>query len=244
LITDEILELYSALNQKNYYELLGVNIDCKKDEIRAAYFGLAKRFHPDAHPDLDKDIKEKAEDIFATITAAYQTLSDDERRDQYDSQIQVGKFQDVKASYDAEVLYRKGEVLLKHKRFDEAQQEFKNAVDLSPDEATYIGALAWAIFAGTMDKDRVVHDVTKQLQKAIALNPALPQSYYYLGCVYKYAENEGRAEASFLTALKYDPEYTDAKRELRLIQLRRSEKKEDKGKNKKDKGFWPNLFNK
>ena len=124
VVTDEILNLHSMLNQKNYYELLGVNIDSKKEEIRAAYFGLAKKFHPDAHPDLDKDTKQKAEDVFATITLAYQTLSDDERRDQYDSQIQVGNFQEVKASYDAEVAYRKGEVLLKQRRFNEAQQEF------------------------------------------------------------------------------------------------------------------------
>lgn len=244
VVTDEILKLGSMLSQKNYYELLGVKIDSKKEEIRAAYFSLAKKFHPDTHPDLDKDIKEKAEDVFGAITAAYQTLSDDERRAQYDSQIKIGNFKEAKASYDAEVAYRKGEVLLKSKRFDEAQQEFKNAIDLSPNEATYIGALAWAMFVGAMDKDRVVHDVTKQLQKAVALNPNLPQNYYYIGCVYKYAENESQAEASFLKALKYDPEYIEVKRELRLIQLRRSGKKEDKGKDKKDKGFWPNLFNK
>lgn len=244
VLTDEILKFHSVLNQKNYYELLGVNIDSNKEEIRAAYFVLAKKFHPDAHPYFDKDIKQKAEDVFAIITAAYQTLSDDEGRAQYDSQFQVEKFQEAKSSYDAEIAYRKGEVLLKHRRFDEALQEFKNAIDLSPNEATYIGALAWAIFVGTMDKDRVVHDVIKQLQKAITLNPKLAHNYYYLGCVYKYDESESQAEASFMKALKCDPEYTEAKRELRLIQFRRSEKKEDKGKNKKDRGFWPNLFNK
>jgi hypothetical protein len=244
MITDEILKLHSVLNEKNYYELLGVNTDSKREEIHAAYFSLAKRFHPDAHPDLDRDMKQKAEDIFATITAAYQALSDDEERARYDSQAQAGRFQEAKASYDAEVAYRKGEVLLKQRRFDEAQHEFKNATALNPDEATYIGALAWAIFLGAMDKDRVVHDVKQQLQKAIALNPKLPQNYYYLGCVYKYDESESQAEASFLKALKYDPEYIEAKRELRLIQMRRSEKKEEKGKNKKDKRFWPNLFNK
>jgi curved DNA-binding protein CbpA len=244
VLTDEILRLHSVLNQKNYYELLGVNIDSTKEDIRSAYFGLAKKLHPDAHPDFDKDVKQKAEDVFATITAAYQTLSNDESRAQYDSQIHVGKFQEAKSSYDAEIAYRKGEVLLKHRRFDEAMQEFKNAINLSPNEATYIGALAWAVYVGTMDKDRVVHDVKKQLQKAIALNPKLPQNYYYLGCVYKYEESESQAEASFVKALNCDPEYTEAKRELRLIQLRRSEKKVDKGKDKKEKGFWPNLFNK
>lgn len=246
VITDEILKFYSGLSQKNYYELLGVGINSKKDEIRTAYFGLAKRFHPDTHPNLDKDVKEKAEDIFATITVAYQTLSDDQKRAQYDSQIQLGRFQgaDIKASYEAEIAYRKGEILLKNRRFEEARQEFKNAVNLSPNESAYIGALAWAIFLGAMDKDRVLHDVTKQLQKAIDLNPSLSQNYYYLGCVYKYTESESQAEACFIKALKYAPDYIEAKRELKLIQLRKSDKKEDKGKDKKDKGFWPNLFNK
>jgi curved DNA-binding protein CbpA len=244
-VIDEILKTHPILNEKNHYEVLGVGKNSKKEEIRSAYFNLAKKFHPDAHPDFEKGIKEKAEEIFTRITIAYQTLSDSEKRAEYDSQIEAIKLTtEAKASCEAEIAYKKGEVFLKQRRYMEAQQEFKNAVSLSPDEATYIGTLAWATFAGTMDKDRVLHDVKKQLERAISLNPKLPQTYYYLGCVHKYAESEKQAEENFLKALEYDPEYLEAKRELRLIQMRRSEKGDNKGKNKKDKGFWPSLFNK
>ncbi len=246
VIIDEVLKIHVTLSEKTYYEILDVEKDSRKEDIRTAYFNLAKKFHPDTHPDFDKDIKERAEEIFMAITTAYQTLSDNEKRAEYDSQIEVATLTEAKTSYEAEIAYRKAEVLFKQRKYTEAEQEFKNAVRLSPNEATYIGAFAWATFVGTMDKDRVLHDVEKQLQRAITLNPRLPQTYYYLGCVYKYAENERKAEESFANALEYNPEYIEAKRELRLIQMRKSEKKEDKskGKNKKDKSFWPSLFNK
>lgn len=64
----------------NYYEILGVNKDASQDEIKKAYRKLAIKYHPDKNPN-----NKQAEQKFKQITQAYQTLSDSEKRQQYDN---------------------------------------------------------------------------------------------------------------------------------------------------------------
>ena len=61
------------------YEVLGVKKDASADDIRKAYRKLAKQFHPDLNPG-----KPEAEARFKSISAAYDLLSDTDKRARYD----------------------------------------------------------------------------------------------------------------------------------------------------------------
>jgi DnaJ-class molecular chaperone len=61
------------------YEVLGVKPDASPDDIRKAYRRLAKQLHPDLNPG-----KPEAEARFKTVTAAYDLLSDADKRARYD----------------------------------------------------------------------------------------------------------------------------------------------------------------
>ena len=63
----------------DYYEILGVERNATKVEIKKAYRKLAMKYHPDKNPG-DKE----AEEMFKKINEAYQVLSDDEKRAIYD----------------------------------------------------------------------------------------------------------------------------------------------------------------
>lgn len=65
---------------KDPYELLGVARDANQADIKKAYRALAKKLHPDVNPG-----DESVEQHFKEITAAYDMLSDEERRRKFDS---------------------------------------------------------------------------------------------------------------------------------------------------------------
>ena len=65
---------------EDFYKILGVNKNATQDEIKSAYRKLAIKYHPDKNPG-DKN----AEEMFKKVSLAYDTLSDTEKRKNYDN---------------------------------------------------------------------------------------------------------------------------------------------------------------
>jgi molecular chaperone DnaJ len=67
------------MSKRDYYEVLGVEKTASKDDLKKAYRKLAMQYHPDRNPD-DKS----AEDKFKEAAEAYEILSNDDKRANYD----------------------------------------------------------------------------------------------------------------------------------------------------------------
>lgn len=69
---------------ENFYKILGINSSATPEEIRRAYRILARRYHPDLNPG------ESSTERFKLISQAYETLSDPEKRRNYDIEFDGG----------------------------------------------------------------------------------------------------------------------------------------------------------
>lgn len=70
----------AALNSKDYYKTLNVAKDATAKDIKKAYYQLAKKYHPDTNKG-DSNAQKKFQDV----SEAYEVLSDDSKRKQYDA---------------------------------------------------------------------------------------------------------------------------------------------------------------
>ena len=68
-----------------YYEILEVSGTASKEVITKAYKVLVRKYHPDLEQDETK--KEEAKEKMVKINEAYETLSDDIKREKYDNNI-------------------------------------------------------------------------------------------------------------------------------------------------------------
>jgi len=86
----------------DYYTTLGIPYDATPDEIRSAYFTLARTFHPDVNPAQD------ASGQFITVQKSYEILSDSQKRAAYDetlpAHLRMGPEISFSASYSRQVL--------------------------------------------------------------------------------------------------------------------------------------------
>jgi molecular chaperone DnaJ len=84
------------MTKRDYYDILGVNNDASKSEIKKAYRKLALKHHPDKNPD------EESEEKFKEISEAYAVLYDDEKRRLYDQYGHAG----IDQRYSYEDIFR------------------------------------------------------------------------------------------------------------------------------------------
>ncbi|MDO5037060.1 MAG: molecular chaperone DnaJ [Tissierellia bacterium] len=64
---------------RDFYKILEIDRDASSSDIKKAYRKMAKKYHPDLHPD-----DEEAEKNFKEVNLAYEVLSDDQKRKTYD----------------------------------------------------------------------------------------------------------------------------------------------------------------
>jgi curved DNA-binding protein CbpA len=121
----------------DYYELLGIDVTASTAQIRKAYLRLAREKHPDRFTDPDE--RERAEALFQDITAAFNTLSNQQSRAEYDDTRQRPK--PTTPEEIARDAFERAVPLLEGGQAAEALTLLRTAVHHDPDRAEYHAAL-------------------------------------------------------------------------------------------------------
>jgi curved DNA-binding protein CbpA len=85
----EIVEAFERLQGRDHFELLGIERKATENEVKEAYFRLARKFHPDTPLDPSlADLRPKRENVFLRLAAAYETLRNPQSRAQYERMVE------------------------------------------------------------------------------------------------------------------------------------------------------------
>ena len=199
---------------EDFYKILGVKRNASQEEIKKVYFELARKYHPDSFDrNLPPEIKKKIGEVFDHITKAYQTLSTEEKRRQYEPRPASALATDKRDwEKKADIKFRQGKTLFNRSRFEEALILFEEAVRLNPRKGTYF--LMLAMVQSKLATFR--RKAEENFLKAQELEPWDPESYAGLGLLYKEEGLFIKAKRQFKRALEIDSEHRVALKELSL----------------------------
>ncbi len=221
------------IDGEDYYEMLGITTDVTVEQVKTAYFTLAKSWHPDRLPAELLDVKPLVARVFARFSEAYQTLMDPVKSKDYAELIKSGggspdDQEQVARVVDAALEFQKAEILLKKNDIVGAEQLASRAVQADPDQPEYLTLLVWirAMRRGDPPELREgqtsshYDDLIKQLDGILAKEKEFERALYYRGVLLKRSGRLERAIRDFRLSAELNPKNLDAVREVRLYEMR------------------------
>jgi curved DNA-binding protein CbpA len=147
----------------DFYEVLGVARTASAAEIRQAYLRLAKERHPDRFSDPVE--KERAQQFFKELTAAFNALGSDKKRRSYDAELEKPKLQ-APEEIARDAFARAGRKL-EEQQLHEAVELLRIAVHHVPGEARYHASLGRALARNP----QWVREAIQEIERATQLAP-------------------------------------------------------------------------
>jgi tetratricopeptide (TPR) repeat protein len=209
---EEALDIKRRLPEIDFYQILGVSSSAGEEDVKKAYFKLARKFHPDRFGrNLPPGVKEQIEDVFDYVTKAYRTLTSKDRKTTSTSKPGGTAADDDKdRSKNAEIRFRQGKTRFIQTRYDEALVLLEEAVRLKDDKGDYFLLLAMV--------ESKIPELSKKAErdflKAIELESWNPEGFVGLGYLYKREGLLLRARKQFEHALEIDSDHKAARQAL------------------------------
>jgi tetratricopeptide (TPR) repeat protein len=225
---EELGAVLETMRAQTHFQVLGVRDDASPSEVDGAYEELAREYHPDQFRSRPEDVRSLGLRIFDRLGEAQVVLRDPTRRRKYVAQLERERaaldegdsspfVQQERTGDAAEQVYFAGVEHLRARRYREAVQAFNQAAALAPTQASYRGALGWALFRqAPADIDAIQAGLT-ELRRAVQMEPSNPWVRISLGRFFSETGYPDDAIAEFEVALRLNPGLGDIEEEIRRL---------------------------
>lgn len=228
--------LFHKMETMNYVDILGLDPECTAEDVRQAYFALAKQYHPDHFSSQPGPLRKAVQAIFARIGEAHGHLESDSRRRAYIDKVIHGKkdaqeiaMEQARRLMDAEGAYKMGRRLLIAGQLTDAHNKFRAAKEGDPEEAEYRCFFGYTTFLLHNGHDQERAQTGVDVMTEAANTSKNPEHYHVLA---KVAIKQGNDEFA-LELLKRVLRRQRANEEA-LREFRECEQRVDKARRKQE----------
>ena len=237
----EIADAFGGLKTRNHFEVLGIERSATEQQVKEAYFRLARRFHPDTHHDSTlADLVDQLEAVFIRLGEAYETLKTPRLRADYEERLgrQRARFEGTPsapgpsasggapgdpsgpgASDDpeeerkaAEDAVRRAAWMFEKEKYYDAIQLLEPVLDKIQGKVQIRGRLVLA--KAYLKNPKWVKRAEETLQGIVHDDPQNVEAYYLLGTIYRDRGLKSRATSMFRKVLELKPDHEEALAEI------------------------------
>ncbi len=213
-------------NAETHYDLLGVDPAADTVQIKHAYFGLAKMFHPDRYHSEGGEILRRIQNAFTEMAQAHETLKNVETREIYDYRMrkELADREKRKATGNngnaslqgeqAEQNFDRGFSLLMDNEYEQALPFLARAVHFAPKNARYHAYYGRALSNDSKQR----HKAEGEMQAALKLDPNNPTFRILLAEFFIEVNLLKRAEGELKRLLDVFPNNREARDLLAKLQ--------------------------
>jgi len=209
------------LEGADHFQVLGVGRDADGPRLKAAYFQLARTFHPDAARNGEPpEARALRAQIFARVAAAWAALETEAGRQAYLEQLRTGGAAqvDIGRIYQAEQAFERVVGLVGGRAYVEALEKVNEAITLYADEPEYHIWKAWLEFLVAPEPQRKAQRAgsEKAIEAALQKSPKCAAGWLFLGRMAKLTGDVAAAERAWKRGVEQVKDI-ELERELRFL---------------------------
>jgi curved DNA-binding protein CbpA len=214
----DIERMLQMAHAGTYYQLLGVQSDSTRAQIKHRFYQLARSFHPDHHMERP-EWTPRLLLLMDSLNLAYKTLSDEDSKKQYDERLQItGIFRIGKERTERERLayecLQKARECLAAKNFAGAILWLRRAIEAEPESARHRVLLGRSLAAVPEYRGEAI----EQFEKAIALDPFNVTAHFQYAQMLEKMKLPGRARFHYEQVLELDREHKESRERLQYLE--------------------------